>query len=262
MKIAMAQMSMSQSMEKNLQTSLDFFRAAEGNQLLFFPEIQLTPFFPQYQGRDAKPYLVRSAGSEIAALKYAARAHGLYASPNIYLERDGKGYDTSLLITPQGEVAGSAAMVHIAQAEHFYEQDYYTPSDSGFQVFETPFGKVGIVICFDRHLPESIRTCALKGAQIVIIPTANTSAEPSEQFAWEIRAQARQNGVFIAMCNRVGREDQMDFCGESMVAGPEGELIVKAGNSEGLVTADLDLTRVLPLEKRPYLALRRPEWYL
>ena len=63
-------------------------------------------------------------------------------------------------------------MVHIAQAKQFYEQDYYTPSDTGFKVFDTPFGKVGIVICYDRHLPESIRTCTLKGADLIIVPTA------------------------------------------------------------------------------------------
>ena len=71
-------------------------------------------------------------------------------------------------------------MVHIAQAENFYEQDYYTPSDDGFKVFDTEFGKVGIVICYDRHLPESIRTCVLKGADLIIIPTANTKSEPME----------------------------------------------------------------------------------
>ena len=75
-------------------------------------------------------------------------------------------YDTSLWIDPHGELLDCAKMVHIAQAEQFYEQDYYTPSDDGFKVFNTPFGRVGIVICYDRHLPESIRTCTLMGAQL------------------------------------------------------------------------------------------------
>ena len=98
-------------------------------------------------------------------------------------------------------------MEHIAQNKNFYEQDYYTLAKDGFKVFSTPFGKTGIVICFDRHLPENIRTCALKGADLVIVPTANTKAEPMELFEWEIRVQAMQNQVFIAMCNRVGMED-------------------------------------------------------
>ena len=119
-------------------------------------------------------------------------------------------------------------MVHIYQGEKFYEQDYYKPSEDGFQTFDTPYGRVGIVICFDRHIPESIRTCALKGADLVIIPTANTEEEPMELFEWEIRVQAMQNAVFVAMCNRVGREDAMDFAGQSLVADPYGNLVVKA----------------------------------
>lgn len=80
-------------------------------------------------------------------------------------------------------------MVHVAQAYQFYEQDYYTPSDDGFQVFDTSFGKIGIVVCFDRHYPESIRTEALMGADLILIPTVNTKSEPSEMFEWELRVQ-------------------------------------------------------------------------
>ena len=72
-------------------------------------------------------------------------------------------------------------MVHVAQADKFFEQDYYTPADDGFQVFETEFGRIGLVICSDRHYPESIRTEALKGADLILIPTVNTKTEPSDQ---------------------------------------------------------------------------------
>ena len=108
-------------------------------------------------------------------------------------------------------------MVHIAQAEQFYEQDYYTPSDEGFKVFDTEFGKIGIVVCFDRHYPESIRTEVLRGADLILIPTVNTKAEPSLMFEWELRVQAFQNSVILAMCNRVGPEGNMCFSGESIV---------------------------------------------
>ena len=140
-------------------------------------------------------------------LAQKAKEHQCYLSPNIYLQSAGGRYDASLWITPDGVVQDVAKMEHIAQNKNFYEQDYYTPAKDGFKVFSTPFGKTGIVICFDRHLPENIRTCALKGADLVIVPTANTKAEPMELFEWEIRVQAMQNQVFIAMCNRVGMED-------------------------------------------------------
>ena len=96
------------------------------------------------------------------------------------------------------------------------------------------FGLIGIVVCFDRHYPESIRTEALRGAELIIIPAANTKAEPSELFQWEVKVQAFQNSVNIAMCNRVGVEGNMAFSGESLVAGFDGETIALAGDQEDL----------------------------
>ena len=176
---------------------------------------------------------------------------------------DNKKYDTSLWINRQGDIVDKAKMVHIAQVENFYEQDYYTPSDDGFKVFDTEFGKVGIVICYDRHLPESIRTCVLKGADLIIIPTANTKAEPMEMFEWEIRVQAMQNQVFIAMCNRVGKEDHMDFAGESLLVDPNGDIIFKADDRQQLIECEIDLSKAGKLrESKPYFSTRRPECYL
>lgn len=154
-------------------------------------------------------------------------------------------------------------MVHVAQAYQFYEQDYYTPSDDGFQVFDTGFGKIGIVVCFDRHYPESIRTEALMGADLILIPTVNTKSEPSEMFEWELRVQAFQNSVMVAMCNRVGREGEMDFSGESIVVDANGNVVAKAGNQEQILYADIDLSKSGKIRSsRPYTDLRRKEWYL
>ena len=153
-------------------------------------------------------------------------------------------------------------MVHIVQASCFFEQDYYTPSDSGFQVFDTAIGKVGVVICFDRHFPESIRSCALKGAQLIVIPTANTRDEPLAMFEWELRVAAMQNGLYMAMCNRVGIEGEMDFCGESIVVDPNGDVLAKADDREQILYAELDFAKVIQAQKkRPYLTLRRPDVY-
>ena len=93
----------------------------------------------------------------------------------------------SFLIDDEGNIIGTQKMVHVAQCEQFYEQSYYTPSEEGFSVFDTKIGKIGIVVCFDRHYPESIRTEALRGAELILVPTANTTAEPLEMFQWEIR---------------------------------------------------------------------------
>ena len=118
------------------------------------------------------------------------------------------------------------------------------------------------MVCFDRHYPESIRTEALRGAQLILIPTANTKAEPMELFEQEIRVQAYQNCCFLAMCNRTGTEDQMDFAGESLVCDPDGNTIAKAGYEEELLIVDIDLDQAKEAcQSRPYLNLRRTEWY-
>lgn len=263
MKLALAQMAMSASVKDNLEKSLRFCDRAAGNDLLFFPEIQLSPFFPQYEKQNVDQYCLTKDSDEIAVLKKKAAEHHYYLSPNLYLEQEVGRYDTSLWINPQGNLLDTAEMVHIAQAKQFYEQDYYVPSRTGFKVFDTPFGKIGIVICYDRHLPESIRTCALKGAQLILVPTANTKAEPMEMFEWEIRVQAMQNQVFVAMCNRVGLEDKMDFAGESLVVHPSGEVLLKADHRERLLSCEIDLQEAVELRKKvPYIKTRRPEWYL
>lgn len=258
MKLSMAQISMSEDMYENIEKTLSVCRDEKDTDLLFFPEIQITPFFPQYHNRDASKYTTHMGDPVIQYMQQLAWTNDMYVSPNFYVD----GYDRSLWINPRGELEGTADMVHIYEAEHFYEQDYYKPSQDGFKVFETPFGKVGIVICFDRHIPESIRTCALKGADLVIIPTANTYEEDLELFEWEIRVQAMHNSVFIAMCNRVGTEGDMHFAGQSLVVDPYGSLLVKGGAGEEIVRAELDLSIAQKKKKEvPWLDLRRPELY-
>jgi N-carbamoylputrescine amidase len=263
MKIAMAQISLGDNVEMNYNKTLEYTEKAKDCDLLFFPEIQLTPFFPQYSKMDVSDYVLSVNDEKIKNLMVKAKEYSLCISPNFYVKERGKCYDMSLMIDSNGKILGKSKMVHIMQAENFYEQDYYTPSEDGFKVYNTAFGKVGIVICFDRHLPESIRTCALMGAELIIIPTANVKDEPLEIFEWEVRTQAYQNNVFIAMCNRVGKEGSMDFAGESLVVDCDGNLVFKANDKEQLITCDIDLSLCKKSrEERPYINLRRKEMYL
>lgn len=264
MRIALAQMKNAGTMQENLKKSIEFIReAAEHNaDMILFPEVQLTEFFPQYEEKNVTGYRLSIDSKEVRRLQEASRAYGIISIPNIYLEENGKTYDASLFIGTDGEIKEVQKMVHVAQAEQFYEQDYYTPSDDGFKVIDTIYGKIGIVVCFDRHYPESIRTEALMGADCILIPTVNTKAEPSEMFEWELRVQAFHNSVAIAMCNRVGCEGQMDFSGESIVVDANGKVVTKVGDQEQIVYADLDLSDSRKIrESRPYTELRRTEWY-
>lgn len=263
MKLTLVQMSMTESMDENLAKSLCACDKAKDSDLIFFPEIQLSPFFPQYEKGDASRYLVTMDSPYVTAFINKAEEINSFIVPNVYMKIDNKCYDCSFATNGAKMVRIVAKMVHIAQAENFYEQDYYTPSDDGFKVFDTNFGKVGIVICYDRHLPESIRTCALMGAELIIIPTANLTTEPMEMFEWEVRVQAMQNSVFIAMCNRVGTEGKLTFAGESIVCDPNGNVIAKVGAEETLLTCDIDLAEATRIRNaKPYFATRRKEFYL
>ena len=260
MKLAMAQMQMSTDMQENVTKTVRFIeKAAEkGADLVFFPEVQLTQFFPKFEGRDATPLALTLDSPEILAIREACHRNKIWASPNVYLKKDDNYYDCSLMIDADGEIKGLSKMVYIYQAQDFYEKDYYHPSEDGFIVYDTPFGKVGIVICFDRHMPESIRACAMKGAELVLIPTANHDAEPMELFEWEVRIQAFHSQVYVAMCNRVGPEDHLTFCGESLVAGPYGELVCKADASEQLVVTDVPTDEIRTVRSlKTWLALAK-----
>ena len=264
MRIGLAQTSMESDMEKNFKKSLAFISdaAKQGVDLICFPEVQLTPFFAQYEKKDVSQYVIDMNSRYISKMRLLCKQSGIYACPNFYMEDNGKRYDMSLLIDDKGCVIGIQKMVHVAQCEFFYEQDYYTPSEEGFQVFDTEFGKIGIVVCFDRHYPESIRTEAIRGAELIIIPTANTTAEPSELFQWEVRVQAFQNSVNIAMCNRIGKEDKMIFSGESVVCDHDGNIVSVAGCNESLLIAEVDLHAASEKRKiKPYTSLRRPDLY-
>jgi|ERR1700722_1518961 len=264
MRIALAQYALRSEMKPNLATMLDYMSTAgqDAAQLILFPELCLSPFFPQHAGDDAARYALTLEDQLISQLRIACQRWALAASPNLYLREGNRLFDASLMIDVDGTILGVSKMVHIAQLPGFYEQDYYTPSDTGFKVYETAFGKIGIVVCFDRHFPESIRTCVLRGASLILIPTANTMDEPRDLFDCELRAAALQNGVYIAMCNRIGPEGKVVFCGESIVVDPNGSVVVKGGTSEALVIADIDLSLVdAARSKRPYLSLRRPDTY-
>ena len=263
-RIALAQMANSGNIKNNLENSIRLIEEAAGNHadLILFPEVQLTEFFPQYPGKNVKNYEISLDSEIIKAFCEASRKNNIMSVPNVYLSENGQAYDASILIDKDGTIKGVQKMVHVAQAEKFYEQDYYTPSNTGFSVWETEYGKIGIVVCFDRHYPESIRTEALMGADLILIPTVNTKDEPSEMFEWELRVQAFQNSVALAMCNRVGIEDNMIFSGESVIIDADGNVIDKAGDKETILYADIDPEHTKSVRKsRPYTQLRRPEMY-
>ena len=242
--------------------------AAQGADLVVFPELSFTPFYPQVPADERAESLSDLAepvpGPTTEALRTAARECGVVVVCNLY-ERDGdRFFDTSPVIDADGTLLGVTRMMHITQYAHFWEQDYYHPGDTGAPVYDTAAGRLGVAICYDRHYPEYLRALALQDAEIVAVPQAGTVGEwPEGMYEAELRVAALQHGFFPALANRVGREQDMHFAGRSFVTDPFGEVVTQApGDEEAILHATVDLDRRDDAPARQlFLHHRRPDQY-
>jgi N-carbamoylputrescine amidase len=239
--------------------------AAAGARLVAYAELAFDPFWPQ---RRADPGALELAepipGPTTDAFAARAAELGVVVVLNLY-ERDGnRAYDASPVIDADGALLGVTRMVHITDYERFHERSWYAPGDRGTPVYETAAGRVGVAICYDRHYPEYMRSLALAGAEVVVVPQAGTVGEwPAGLYEAEMRVAAFQNGYFVALANRVGEEDRLTFAGESFACAPDGTVVARApALEEHLLVADLDLAEVERSHaRRLFLRDRRPELY-
>ena len=171
---------------------------------------------------------------------FEKKAPGVYFNAMVVFEKD-------------GGILGTYRKMHIPDDPGFYEKYYFTPGDNGYRVFDTSAGKIGTLICWDQWFPEAARLAALDGADVLVYPTAiGTLPEESDvdkkEFmdAWLTiqRSHAIANGCFVAGINRVGIESGTKFWGNSFVAGPFGQILAQAGESEEILTVDLDLKSI------------------
>ncbi|WP_421790786.1 carbon-nitrogen hydrolase family protein [Hyphobacterium sp.] len=260
-KLAALQHASSPDIDANLETARQMLAkaAAKGAKVAVFPEIQLSPFFPVARGNNASAYAMTDENPALNELGKMAKSNGIVTVANIYFqEKDGRRFDASPVFEADGTLIGISKMVHIAQFEKFWEKDYYA-SGSGFDVYDTSAGRVGVVICYDRHFPESYRASALQGAEIIATPTCNLAGEPLDLFAWEMRILAMQNSVYSILANRCGVEGDTAYGGHSVIAGPEGELLAAAGADESVLVAEYDLDyRARAAAQRNWLGELKP----
>jgi len=258
-RLAIAQHACSDSLQDNLATAERFIAeaGAQGAALICFPEIHLSPFFPKTKGGDASRWALTPDDPALARLAVAAKRAGLVVVANVYLEdRDGRRHDASPVFDADGTLLGISRMNEIAHFDGFWEQDYYAPGE-GFPVYETAAGRVGVVICFDRHFPESYRAVARAGAEIVATPTCIETGEPADLFEAEMRTLSFQNSVVSLLANRCGDEGDRAYAGQSLVCGPGGEVLARAGESALLLLADCDLAaRARVARERGFLDAR------
>ena len=265
-RIALAQRRAFPDRSANLHGLLDTMgeAARRGAQLFCVPELALTPFFPQYERHDARPYAEPVPGPTSDRIAARARELGLVTVFNMYEEWNGRFFDSSPVFDADGTLLGTTRMVHITDYACFHERAYYDEGDNGAPVFDTAVGRIGVAICYDRHYPEYMRALGVQGAQLVVIPQAGSLDEwPEGMYEAEVRTAAFQNGYFAALCNRVGTEDRLTFAGESFVVDPSGEVLARGSRlEEDLIVADLDLSAC---DRSPARTLfwndRRPELY-
>ena len=239
--------------------------AAQGASLVVYPELSFTPFYPQQvAGPDALALAESVPGPTTALFCKAARRLGVVIVINLYERAGSIAYDTSPVIDADGTLVGRTRMMHITDYEGFHEQGYYAPGDTLAPVFNTAAGRIGVAICYDRHYPEYLRALALGGADLVVVPQAGTLGEwPHGLFEAELRVASFQNGYYMALANRVGREEVLHFAGGSFVTDPAGHIIAQGPqDEESIVYADVDYERCADSPaRRLFLRHRRAEVY-
>ena len=282
MKVAIIQQSISPDVEANKRKLRGEIEAAarEGAELVVLQELHNTPYFCQtentalfdlaetipgpsteYYGRVAK-----ECGVVLVTSLFERRAPGLYHNTAVVFEKD-------------GTIAGKYRKMHIPDDPAYYEKFYFTPGDLGFEPVQTSVGRLGVLVCWDQWYPEAARLMALRGAEILVYPTAigwestDTEDEKARQReAWITvqRGHAVANGLPVVSVNRVGHEPDpsgqtggITFWGSSFAAGPQGEILAQApAGSEARMVVDIDMKRSENVRRWwPFLRDRRIDEY-
>lgn len=267
MKIALIQQHATRDKQQNIARGLANLEeaASNGAKLACYAELAFEWFHPQHPATgDVRSLAEPLDGSLVRAFREKARELGIVAVLNLFERQGAETFDSSPVIDADGTLLGVTRMVHITEYSCFHEQGYYTPGDTGAPVFRTRAGNVGVAICYDRHFPEYMRALALAGADLVLVPQAGAVGEwPEGLYEAEMRVAAFQNGYYVALCNRIGREDRLEFAGESFVCAPDGAVIARAGRgTEEILYAEVDLASAASSHARQlFLRHRRPELY-
>ncbi|MBQ8450013.1 MAG: carbon-nitrogen hydrolase [Bacteroidaceae bacterium] len=281
MKIGIIQQSNCDNVEQNKQKLADNIRkvAAEGAELIVLQELHNSLYFCQIEstqnfslaepipGPSTEFYSAIAAEYKVVLVTslFEARAKGLY-------------HNTAVVFDKDGSMAGKYRKMHIPDDPAYYEKFYFTPGDIGFRPIRTSIGTLGVQVCWDQWYPEGARLMALRGADLLIYPTAigwessDTKEEQERQLgAWQTvqRGHAVANGIPVIAVNRCGHEPDpsgmtngIQFWGHSFVAGPQGEFIAHFGEEEQTAVVEVSIERSESVRQWwPFLRDRRIEEY-
>ena len=282
MKIGIIQQHNTSDTAANRQTLINKIKdlAARGAQLVVLPELHDSLYFCQVESVDNFDLAVEIPGNETDEYAAVARECGIVLVTSMFEKRaTGLYHNTAVVYDTDGSMAGQYRKMHIPDDPAYYEKFYFTPGDMGFQPIKTSLGKLGVMVCWDQWYPEGARLMAMRGAELLIYPTAigyESGDTPEEQErqreAWTTvqRGHAVANGLHVITVNRVGHETDpsgqtrgIQFWGSSFVAGPQGELIYRAPiDSEDLQVINIDMERSEQVRRWwPFLRDRRIDHY-
>ena len=224
---------------------------SKGAELVVLPEVFNMRYDAVVGQYDVKTYELAETipGPTTDRVAMKAKELGVYiVAPVFEKVIEGEFYDSAALLGPKGELMGKYRKTHIPGFGKWLERMYFK-AGSEYPTFETPVGRLGILICWDRHFPENWRKLTMGGAEIVVVPAAIPRWH-TETVEYVTRTRALENGIFAVMANRPGREDSatdsIEYTGSSLIVSPTGEVLAKAGlDEECVITAPVD-TSIIP----------------
>ena len=272
-------MSCGLGVDDNLQKALTLIgqAAQRGAQIICLQELFRSQYFCQRQDATIFDLAEPIPGPSTEALAAAARKHQVVIVGSLFERRDaGVYHNTAVVLDADGSLLGTYRKMHIPDDPLYFEKYYFTPGDQGYRCFDTRYGRIGVLVCWDQWYPEGARLTALQGAKVLFYPTA-IGWHPSEKAqygtaqrdAWRTiqRAHAIANGVYVAAVNRVGHEGPseggLEFWGSSFVSDPFGVVLSEASNNqEEILVAECDLTHLESVRRNwPFLRDRRIDSY-
>ena len=281
-KVALVQQANSDNLFDNLNRLNKSIKecVSQGAQLVVLQELHNTLYFCQTEDTNKFDLAETIPGPSTGFYSEIAANHKIVLVTSLFEKRaPGLYHNTAVVFDTDGSIAGKYRKMHIPDDPAYYEKFYFTPGDLGFEPIQTSLGKLGVLVCWDQWYPEAARIMALKGAEILIYPTAigwestDTKEEKERQLnAWIIsqRGHAVANGLPVISVNRVGHEPDpsgqtngIQFWGNSFVAGPQGEFLAQAGNEKPEnIVIEVDLTRSENVRRWwPFLRDRRIDEY-
>ena len=281
MKVALLQQEFKGTKEATIVKTLELIAEAKkgGADLVVCQELHQTQYFCQSEDTNFFDH-ANDWQEDVAFWGRVAKENGVVLVTSLFEKRaDGLYHNTAFVFERDGSVAGKYRKMHIPDDPGFYEKFYFTPGDIGFEPIETSLGKLGVLVCWDQWYPEAARLMALKGAKILIYPTAigwfegDSEDEKSRQLeAWVAvqRGHSVANGLPVVAVNRVGFEkddsgvmDGIKFWGNSFVFGPQGEQLFRANSTDELCKiVEIDMKRSEEVRRIwPFLRDRRIDAY-